>query len=255
VGLFNAGARTDGPVVVHDRVLTVANGITAVRLLGLPLFVWLAAGIEAYGMAFLVLTLVGTTDWVDGYVARRFDQVTKLGKLIDPLIDRAMLATAGITLLVIGFIPWWIVAAFVARDVALLLVGYVMFRGANPNIPVSNLGKFATACLLIGVPAFLLGNMDWSGAGALLYAAYAFSIVGIVTYYAAGWRYAQAARTVRDALRRHEPRSGPATGGRLQAAGAAALVAAVVVGAGPRHHCCRGTAGWLPAHHRSDRRP
>ena len=201
MGLFNAGARTDGPMVVHDRVFTVANGITAVRLLGLPLFIWLAAFVEAYGMAFLVLTLVGTTDWVDGYVARRFDQVTKLGKLIDPLIDRAMLATAGLTLLAIGFIPWWIVAAFVLRDVVLLGVGFAMFKGNNPNIPVSNLGKFATACLLIGVPAFLLGHMDWSANGAFLIAAYVFSIVGILTYYAAGWRYAQAARTVRDALR------------------------------------------------------
>ena len=201
MGLFNAGARTDGPVVVHDRVLTVANGITAVRLLGLPLFVWLAAFERAYGMAFLTLVLVGTTDWVDGYVARRFDQVTKLGKLIDPLIDRAMLATAGITLLAIGFIPWWVVAAYVGRDVVLLVVGYVMFKGSNPNIPVSNLGKFATACLLIGVPAFLLGRMDWGASRELLYAAYAFSIVGIVSYYVAGWRYAQAAVTVRDALR------------------------------------------------------
>ncbi len=202
MGLFNAGARTDGPVVVHDRVFTVANGITAVRLLGLPLFIWLAAFVEAYGVAFLVLTLVGTTDWVDGYVARRFDQVTKLGKLIDPLIDRAMLATAGLTLLAIGFIPWWIVAAFVVRDVVLLVVGYVMFSGSNPNIPVSNLGKFATACLLIGVPAFLLGHMDWSANDGFLVAAYAFSIVGIVAYYVAGWRYAQAARTVRNAMRK-----------------------------------------------------
>ena len=200
MGLFNAGARTDGPVVVHDRVVTVANGITAVRLLGLPLFVWLAAFVEAYGMAFLVLTLVGATDWVDGYVARRFDQVTKLGKLIDPLIDRMMLATAGVTLLAIGFIPWWIVAAFVVRDVVLLVIAYVMFKGSNPNIPVSNLGKFATACLLVGVPAFLLGRMDWSARDAFLVAAYAFSIVGIVTYYVAGLQYFRAAREVRSAL-------------------------------------------------------
>ena len=200
MGLFNAGARTDRPMVVHDRVLTVANGITAVRLLGLPLFVWLAAGIGAYGMAFLTLVVVGSTDWVDGYVARRFDQVTKIGKLIDPLIDRAMLATAALTLLALGFIPWWIVALVVGRDVALLLAGFIMFKGRNPNIPVSNVGKFATACLLIGVPGFLLGRMDWSGAEVFLVVAYAFSVVGIVTYFFAGWQYAYAARQVRAAL-------------------------------------------------------
>jgi cardiolipin synthase (CMP-forming) len=210
VGLFNAGARTDGPMVVHDRVLTVANGITAVRLLGLPLFVWLAAGIGAYGMAFLTLVVVGSTDWVDGYVARRFDQVTKLGKLIDPLIDRAMLATAAFTLLWLGFIPWWIVALVVGRDVALLLAGFVLFKGRNPNIPVSNMGKFATACLLVGVPAFLLGRMDWSGAEVCLVGAYAFSVVGIVTYFIAGWQYAQAAVQVRSALVASDEQKTPA---------------------------------------------
>ena len=200
MGLFNAGARTDGPMVVHDRVLTVANGITAVRLLGLPLFVWLAAGIGAYGMAFLTLVIVGSTDWVDGYVARRFDQVTKIGKLIDPLIDRAMLATAAFTLLALGFIPWWIVALVVGRDVALLLAGFILFKGRNPNIPVSNMGKFATACLLIGVPGFLLGRMDWAGSDAFLVLAYVFSVVGIVTYFFAGWQYARAAAQVRAAI-------------------------------------------------------
>lgn len=202
MGLFNAGARTDGPMVVHDRVLTAANAITAVRLLGLPLFVWLTAVVEAYGMAFLTLVLVGTTDWVDGYVARRFDQVTRIGKLLDPLIDRAMLATAGVTLLVIGFMPWWVVVAFVGRDLVLLITGFVMFKGANPNIPVSNVGKFATACLLVGVPGFLLARMDWAGNDVFAVLAYVFCIVGIATYYFAGYQYWRAAQAVRVAAQK-----------------------------------------------------
>ncbi|HVM19335.1 MAG TPA: CDP-alcohol phosphatidyltransferase family protein [Egibacteraceae bacterium] len=202
MGLFNAGARSGAPAVVHDRILTVANGITAVRLLGLPVFVYLAA-IGAYGRAFGTLVLVGATDWVDGYVARRFDQVTRIGKLIDPLIDRALLATAAITMLVLGIIPWWVPALIIVRDVALLLAAFVLFRGANPNIPVSNLGKFATACLLIGVPAFLLAHptADWPGARVTTVIAYGYCIVGIVTYYVAGWRYGRMAMTVRRALR------------------------------------------------------
>jgi cardiolipin synthase (CMP-forming) len=64
---------------------------------------------------------VATTDWVDGYVARRFDQVTKLGRIMDPLVDRALLATAAVTLLVAGILPWWVLLAIVARDVLLLL--------------------------------------------------------------------------------------------------------------------------------------
>ncbi len=200
MGLFNAGARTDVPVVVHDRVVTVANGITLARLLGLPLFVWLVAGQGAYGMGVLTLFVVGTTDWIDGYVARRFDQVTRVGKLIDPLIDRALIATAALTLLAIGFIPWWIVAAVVGRDVVLLLAGFVIFRGANPNIPVSNLGKFATACLLLGIPGFLVGRMDWPANTLVLVLAYGSSILGIVTYYVAGWRYARIALSLRRTL-------------------------------------------------------
>ena len=200
MGLFNAGARTDGPMVVHDKVLTAANAITAVRLLGLPLFVWLVLSQKRYGIAFAVLVVVAATDWVDGYVARRFDQVTKLGKIMDPLIDRAMLATAGITLLIAGFIPLIIVVLFVVRDVLLVGTGYLLFKG-NPNIPVSNLGKFATACLLIGVPGFLLGNMEWAANDIFKVVAIAFSAVGIAAYYLAAWQYARAAKTVRDALR------------------------------------------------------
>ena len=199
MGLFNAGTRTDRPMVVHDRVVTVANGITALRLLGLPLFVWLAVR-GSYGLAFGTLSIVGATDWIDGYVARRFDQVTKLGKLIDPLIDRALLATAGVTLLVLGLIPWWIVALVVARDVVLLTASFVIFRQLNPGIAVSNMGKFATACLLIGVPGFLLARMEWVAQDVFVYLAYGYCIVGIVTYYLAGWRYGQAAVKLRRTL-------------------------------------------------------
>lgn len=201
MGLFNAGARTDGPMVVHDRIATVANGITALRLLGLPLFVWLTSSEAAFGWGFVTLVVVGTTDWIDGYVARRFDQVTKIGKLIDPLIDRALIATAGITLMLLGLMPWWIVAAVVGRDVLLLGAGFLLFGRANPNIPVSNLGKFATACLLAGVPSFLLAETGWLPQEPVRLFAYAFCIVGIVTYWLAGLRYAQAARTVKAALR------------------------------------------------------
>ena len=199
MGLFDAGSRKGRPLTVHDRVVTAANAITAVRLAGLPVFVVLAVQ-GAYGLAFGMLVLVGATDWVDGYVARRFDQVTKLGRFLDPLIDRILLATAALTLLALGFIPWWVVAAVVVRDVVLLLASFVIFHG-NPDIPVSRMGKFATACLLVGVPGFLLGRMDWAGNRTFLAIAYVFSIAGIVTYYLAAWGYVQAAIVVARARR------------------------------------------------------
>jgi cardiolipin synthase (CMP-forming) len=196
---FDWGARKDRPAVEHDRVLTVPNAISMVRLLGLPVFVWLMVGPGAYGKAFAVLVLVASTDWVDGYVARRFDQVSRLGRVLDPLIDRAMLATAGVTLVVVGFLPWPLLAAIVVRDVVLLAGAAIVFRGV-PDIPVSRTGKFATACLLVGLPGFLVGNMDWGGARPLLLAAWAVTLVGIVGYWVAGAQYARAvSRARRDA--------------------------------------------------------
>lgn len=192
---FDAGARPGEEPVVHDRVLTAANAITAVRLLGLPLFVWLVLGPERLGAAFWTLVAVGSTDWVDGYVARRFDQVTRLGKMLDPLIDRALLATAGVTLVVAGILPWWVLALVVVRDVALIVTGLVLFKGV-PAITVTRMGKFATACLLIGLPAFLLGAMDWPAAGVFAVIGWAYVLVGLVTYYVAGIQYAQVTRIV-----------------------------------------------------------
>ena len=193
VRVFDAGARDETPVVVHDRVWTVANGITFLRLLGLPLFVWLMVGPMAYGLAFLTLFVIGATDWIDGYVARRFDQVTKLGRLVDPLVDRILLATAGITLAATGIAPWWVILLIVGRDVLLLGAAFVVFGGRNPDIPVINLGKFATASLLVGVPGLLLGAMDWPGADLCGVIGWTATTVGLATYYAAGVVYARTA--------------------------------------------------------------
>lgn len=192
MGLFDVGRRVGVGEVVHDRVLTAANAITLVRLLGLPLFVWLMIEPEAYGKAFAVLAAVAATDWIDGYVARRFDQVTRLGQLIDPLIDRALLATAGLTLAALRILPWPVVALIMGRDL-LLVSAAARFRELL-SIPVNRTGKFATACLLIGIPAFLLGRMDWPGALPLRYGAWGFTAVGILAYYLAGIQYARVAR-------------------------------------------------------------
>lgn len=198
MGLFDAGARGRDPreQVVHDRVVTAANMISLLRLLGLPLFVWLMVGPAAYGWALVVLFAVGSTDWLDGYVARRFDQVTRLGKWLDPLLDRALLATAAITLAALGFLPVWVLVLLVGRDVVVLGVGYLLFRGAPP-IPVSRTGKFATACLLMGIPSFLVAGIDWSGAGVFRWAAWSLTVIGLVAYYAAGVGYARAAFALR----------------------------------------------------------
>jgi cardiolipin synthase len=188
--LFDAGARGDAPATTHESVATPANAITGIRLLGLPVFAWLMIGPDAYLAAFVVLAVVGSTDWLDGYVARRFDQVSRLGTLLDPLIDRLLLATVGVTLVVVGFIPWWVVALILIRDI-LVLGAIGLFFSGNPPYAVSRTGKTATACLLVGVPAFLVASLDWSGAAAFNWVAWLFTSVGIAAYYVAAVSYAR----------------------------------------------------------------
>ena len=193
---FEWGARGDEPPVVHDRVMTAPNAITAVRLLGLPVFVWLVLGPQAYGAAVVVLGAVGATDWVDGYVARRFDQVTRLGRVLDPLVDRALIATAGVTLLVAGIVPWWLIGLVVGRDLALLLGALALF-GRIPPIPVTRTGKAATAALLVALPGFLLAAGDWQGADLLLAGVWVLAAAGIVAYYVAAAQYVRVAAALR----------------------------------------------------------
>ncbi|MGI8873161.1 MAG: CDP-alcohol phosphatidyltransferase family protein [Egibacteraceae bacterium] len=194
--LFDVGTRPGHSEVVHDRVATAANAITAVRLAGLPVFAWLVLGPGALWSAFWLLVAVAATDWIDGYVARRFNQVTRLGKPRDPPIDRALLAGAGITLVFTGILPVAVVAVVVVRD-ALLLGGALVLFGRIPPIPVTRVGKLATAALLIGLPGFLLGAIEWPGRQVLAAGAWAFTLVGIACYWAAGVQYARAAADLR----------------------------------------------------------
>lgn len=199
MALFNAGARNrSGRERVHDRLLTVPNLITAVRLAGLPLFAWLVLVPHRLFAAFWVLVVIATTDWIDGYVARRFDQVSRVGKLVDPLVDRLLLATAVITLMVAGLLPWPLVVLIVVRD-ALVLGASLVWFGGVPPIPVSNTGKLATALLMIGVPAFLLAGIGWSGSAIIAVLAWTATAMGIAIYYLAGIRYGRVARAIRKA--------------------------------------------------------
>lgn len=195
--LFNVGARPGGERV-HDRVLTVPNAITAVRLAGLPLYAWLVLGPRRLFLALCVLVVIAMTDWIDGYIARRFDQVSRIGKLVDPLVDRLLLATAVMTLLIADLIPWPVVALILLRDILVLGASLVWFGGVPP-IPVSNTGKLATALLMIGVPGFLLAGIDWPGSTIVAAAAWSTTIAGITTYYVAAYQYGRVALAIRRA--------------------------------------------------------
>ena len=185
----------------NDRILTVPNGLSVLRLLGVPVFLWLVLVPQADGWAFLVLAIAGITDWLDGALARMLNQQSRVGALLDPAADRLYIAATIIGLAIRSIIPWWIVIVLVARDVVLLGLIPLLRKHGMLVLPVTMLGKAATFCLLWGFPPLLLSTFDtWWGtlAGA---AGWAFSLWGVSLYWWAGVDYIRTARAL--------PESGP----------------------------------------------
>lgn len=154
--VFSHGSRGE-PEVVQNRILTVPNLISLLRLLALPiLYLDIVGGRELRGL--VILVVISATDFVDGWVARRFNQISRLGQLLDPAIDRLLIAVTLIAMIVAGILPVWAVVALLARDVLILLGGLVLLaRDDLGPPPVTDLGKAATFGLMATLPVFLLG--------------------------------------------------------------------------------------------------
>ncbi|HXQ18787.1 MAG TPA: CDP-alcohol phosphatidyltransferase family protein [Acidimicrobiales bacterium] len=141
-----------------DRVLTAPNVITMIRLLCLPLFLWLLFGAHRQALAAWLLAVLGATDWIDGFVARRWHQVSTLGKVLDPVADRLLVGTAVIAVIVHGAVPLWFGLATIVRE--LLVAGCTLLLaslGAR-RIDVLWVGKAGTFGLMFAYPAFLWGH-------------------------------------------------------------------------------------------------
>lgn len=176
----------------EDRILTVPNVLSFARLLGIPLFLWLVVVQEEDLLGFAVLVLAGVTDWLDGYLARRWDQRTRLGVMLDPLVDRLYIVAVLLGLALRQLIPWWLVILLALRDVLLLLLLPALRRQGRLALPVTYVGKAATFALLWGFPLLLLGGTSIVGAVASALG-WAFAIWGAFLYWWAGIRYAQQA--------------------------------------------------------------
>jgi cardiolipin synthase len=180
----------------NDRILTIPNGLSALRLIGVPVFLWLILVPQADGWAFLVLAVAGLTDWLDGALARMLNQQSRIGARLDPAADRLYIAATIIGLAIRSIIPWWIVVALVARDVLLLGLVPLLRKHGMLTLPVTMLGKAATFCLLWGFPTLLLSTFDtWWGMLAAA-AGWAFSLWGLVLYWWAGVDYIRTARAL-----------------------------------------------------------
>ena len=146
-----------------DRIWTVPNVVTFVRLACIPLYVWLLFGADQQTWAALVLAALGATDWVDGYVARRFHQVTTLGKVLDPVADRVLVLTAVVTIMIHGAVPVWFGVATLAREVVVSGAVLLLASLGAARIDVLWVGKAGTFALMTAYPLFLVsdGSAGW----------------------------------------------------------------------------------------------
>lgn len=177
-----------------DRVLTIPNLISLARLLGVPLFVWLIVGAHAYNLAFVLLVLAGVSDFADGYIARRWNQYSRIGAKLDPLADRLYIAATVIGLALVEIIGWWLVIALIAREVFLLLLVPALRTTGRSVLPVSYIGKTATFALLWGFPLLLLSTNTGPIGFIGYYVGWAFSLWGLGLYWYAAGTYAMTTR-------------------------------------------------------------
>lgn len=169
------------------RVLTVPNVVSFVRLLLVPVFLWLLFGRDNPAGAGWLLGVIGATDWVDGYLARRLDQVSELGKLLDPLADRLAVAAAVIGGLISGDLPSWFAIALIVRESLIAVGALAVGVKAGSKLEVRRVGKLATLLLYAAIAWFFMGRgHDFDP---LVWAAYAVGIPGLVLYYVVGVQY------------------------------------------------------------------
>ncbi len=186
-GTADSGSPPSGS---SSAILTVPNAISLVRIVLIPLFVYLIVHRATTLGGIALLSLVVATDWVDGVIARRTDQVSELGKILDPVADRLAIA-AGLTALVIrGAFPLWAALLILIRDACIVIAGGLLLSFRRVRLDVRFIGKSATFCLMAAIPWISWGHLGYPLASAALVAGWACFWVGIVEYYIATGVYA-----------------------------------------------------------------
>jgi cardiolipin synthase len=171
------------------RLWTVPNVLSFLRLLCVPLFVWLLFGRDNRAAAAWLLAVLGMTDWVDGYLARRLDQVSELGKVLDPVADRLALIVGIGCILIDGSAPVWVAVVVLLRELAVAVAGLALGALGARRIDVTHWGKVGTFLLYFAFPMWLAGESTLSYAEFMKVAAWAFAIPGIVASYYSAAQY------------------------------------------------------------------
>ncbi len=196
-----SGSADTGRSAPRERVLTVPNALSVVRLLLVPVFLYLLLVAHALGWAVAILMFSGFSDWADGKIARLFDnQSSRLGELLDPAVDRIYMIVVPVAMAVSGALPWWIVVTLLGRDVVLAATLPVLRSRGLSALPVTYVGKAATFALMSGLPLVLLGQIDAQWARVVLAVGWGFLIWGAAMYLWSGVLYliqvAMVARTM-----------------------------------------------------------
>ena len=175
--------------VLGSRVLTIPNLISVARLLCLPVFLWLLFSKDNRAGAAYLLAVLGASDWVDGYIARRFNQVSELGKLLDPTADRLLFIVGVAAIVIDGSVPLWIAIALLVREGLVSIVAVIIGILGARRMDVTWWGKTGTFALLFAFPCFLAGESTIIGRPAFAIAAWIFAIPGLLISWWAGLGY------------------------------------------------------------------
>jgi len=170
------------PVLPPNRVLTVPNALSAIRLALIPVFIYALLFAHANGWAVAILMFSGASDWADGKIARLLNQSSRLGVLLDPAVDRLYMVTVPVALALSGIVPWWFVIILLVRDTLLAATLPVLRSRGLSSLPVTYIGKAATFALMAGFPLVLLGSYDALWSRVVMACGWAFLVWGMYAY-------------------------------------------------------------------------
>jgi cardiolipin synthase len=208
------GPEPDGGASGDDRILTIPNAISLGRLACVPVFLWLLFARENRLGAALLLAFLGATDWVDGYVARRFHQVSTVGKILDPTADRVLLAVGIFAILIDGSVPAWVAWLAIAREVAVGVGVLVLAALGARRIDVQWAGKCGTFALMVAFPLFLVSHahgISWGDEARAV--AWPCAVVGLAFGYWSAVSYVALGRHALREGRARRPGRGSGRGG------------------------------------------
>ncbi|MEE1296526.1 MAG: CDP-alcohol phosphatidyltransferase family protein [Bifidobacterium sp.] len=174
----------------RDLIFTVPNAISALRIISIPVIAWFIARHEMV-WALVVLVVSSASDGLDGYLARRFNQVSKIGQLLDPIADRLLIFCSILALAICGVLPWWMLVLVALRDLIMGILTLVLANHDYGPLPVHFVGKAGTAVLMTSIVGLMVADVQpaWVPLQMLHLAAIACAIWGIGLYWLAGALY------------------------------------------------------------------